>query len=225
MKHPYKSQPSTAFWSRSVSQNWDALTLLGGSPLLEVSDKVASLGSCFAANLVPYLEQNGFEYVKEEPRPATFGAAPPENLAYDKFSAAYGNVYTARQFRQLLDRAFGKFRPHEDRWEVDGEIVDPFRPGLRYRARTPEEFDALTAQHLSRVRAVFERASVVVFTLGLTEAWLSKSDGAVFPACPGTVAGSYDSNKHVFHNFTVGEIADDLKQIYGKLKRSARIRI
>lgn len=216
--NPYKSQPATAFWARSVSKDWDANKLVGNRQILSRNDKIASLGSCFAANLVPYLVKNGLTYVQEEPRHPAFAGAPPENFSYDKFSAAYGNIYTARQFRQLLDRAFGTFHPQEDRWDVDGEIVDPYRPGLRYRARSHPEFDALTAYHLRCVRSVFEKATVVVFTLGLTEAWVSTLDGAVFPACPGTVAGVFDPARHAFHNFTVGEIVSDLDYIYAKLK-------
>lgn len=53
-------------------------------------------------------------------------------------------------------------------------------------------------------------ADVFVFTLGLTEAWISKADGAVFPACPGTVGGRFDPAQHEFKNFTAGEVSADL---------------
>jgi hypothetical protein len=214
MSHPYKTQPDHAFWSRSVSAHWHpAETVAPGKTLLGAGDRVVSLGSCFAANLVPYLRHHGFDYVMSEPRHPAFGKAPPDNYSYDKFSAAYGNIYTARQFRQLLDRAWGRFRPKEDRWQVDEEIIDPFRPGLLYRPRSDGEFDVLTQHHLACVKAAFEKATVVIFTLGLTEAWCSRADGAVYPACPGTVAGTFDPAKHVFHNFSVAEIADDLAAI------------
>lgn len=216
--HPYKSQPNTAFWARAVSVNWDPGHLLPNTTILKRDDKIASLGSCFASNLVPYLVENGFVYVQEEKRHPLFARAPAEHLAYDKFSAAYGNIYTTRQFSQLLDRALGLWHPKEDRWEIDGKIVDPFRPGLRYAASTHIEFDVLTSQHLASVKRVFTKANVIIFTLGLTEAWCSKSDGAVFPACPGTIAGSFDPDKYVFRNFTVREIVDDLRAIYLKLK-------
>jgi hypothetical protein len=212
--HPYKSQPSHAFWSRSVSESFDARKLVPGDvTLLRRADKIATLGSCFASNLVPYLRERGFHYVVKEERHPLFRSAAIDNFSYDKFSAAYGNIYTARQFRQLLDRALGRFHPQEDRWATDEGIVDPFRPGLLYRARSHVEFDCLTQQHLSRVREVFREADVVIFTLGLTEAWISSLDGAVFPACPGTVAGVFDPERHMFYNFTVNEIVDDLAVI------------
>jgi hypothetical protein len=219
VSHPYKAQPPEAFWSRAVSTNWRPGDCVAPDKvLLNPSDRIVSLGSCFAANLVPYLADQGFDYVATEARHPAFGAAPPDNYAYDKFSAAYGNIYTARQFRQLLERAWGRFQPQEDRWQVADGIVDPFRPGLRHRPRSDAEFDVLTRHHLGCVKAAFERATVVIFTLGLTEAWCSKSDGAVFPACPGTVAGTFDPARHAFHNFTVAEVVEDLGAIHQVLQ-------
>jgi hypothetical protein len=89
---------------------------------------------------------------------------------------------------------------------------------LRFRARSDAEFDALTKYHLSRVKVAFEMANVVIFTLGLTEAWYSQIDGAVFPVCPGTVAGTFDSDKHAYKNFSVNEIIADLDYICATLK-------
>lgn len=217
--HPYRRAPATAFWSQSVSSNFDAATLIKQTePLIKAHEMVASAGSCFASNLVPYLESNGFTYLRTEVRHPDLADIPPENLGYDKFSAGYGNIYTVRQLLQLLRRSFGRFKPVEDRWITKDGVIDPFRPGLKYFALNEPEFDALNAQHLRAVRRVFEQADVLIFTLGLTEAWLSRADGAVFPACPGTIAGSFDPSKHVFQNFTVTEIAADLETFIQELR-------
>ncbi|MBR0644714.1 GSCFA domain-containing protein [Plastoroseomonas hellenica] len=210
-QHPYVSAPARAFWSKGVARNWQPSEAVQASQMLvRHGEKVMSAGSCFAANLVPYLEGAGFTYVRTERPHKAFGAVAAENLSYDKFSAAYGNIYTARQIKQLLLRALGRFRPAEDRWPGKDGITDPFRPGLRHKARSDAEFDALTRQHLARTLQAFSEADVLIYTLGLTEAWTSCIDGAVFPACPGTVAGSFDAKKHVFHNFSVAETAQDL---------------
>jgi hypothetical protein len=208
--HPYRSQPARAFWSRAVARGFDPGDVATPTePLLERSDRVMSAGSCFASNMIPWLERSGIEYVRTEPVPAIF-APLPENLGYRNFSAAYGNIYTARHLRQLLERSLGRFTPTEDRWHVDGRVVDPFRPGLRYPARSDAEFDLLTRQHLDAVLEAVRRSTVLVFTLGLTEGWCSTADGAAYPACPGTVAGEYDLSRHEFRNFTVDEVTDDL---------------
>jgi hypothetical protein len=211
MRHPYKAAPDRAFWERAVARGFSAPDVVQGvTPMIRRGERVASAGSCFAANIVPYLEAVGIPYVRtEQPHPA-LAATHVEALSYHKFSAAYGNVYTPRHLLQLLQRALGRFRPQEDRWYTKDAVVDAFRPGLAFPASSDREFDLLTAQHLARTLDAFRQADVFVFTLGLTEAWVSSLDGAVFPACPGTLAGEYDPARHVFRNFTVAEAKADL---------------
>ena len=217
--HPYKTAPDIAFWSRAVAAGFDAgAACKADEALIRRDDLVASAGSCFASNLVPYLEHAGFRYLRvEAPHPALDGV-PAENLGYANFSAAYGNVYSPRQLLQLLRRSHGQFRPTEDRWHVGDAVIDPFRPGLRYPAQSDLEFDLLTRQHLAAVHEVFRTATVFIFTLGLTEAWYSSVDGAVFPACPGTVAGRFDAARHHFVNFSVAEIIADLEAFVRELR-------
>ncbi len=213
--HPYSSAPAKAFWSRSVSAGWNARDLVTGyGPVLRSADRIMSAGSCFAANIIPFLEESGFTYVRTE----TIDDTASDKFGYSRYSASYGNIYTARQFLQLVRRVQGKFRPAEDRWHEDDVVIDPFRPGLPYPAESNEEFDALTASHLSRTGEAIATATVLIFTLGLTEAWTSSIDGAVFPACPGTVAGSFDPTKHSFRNFGVTEVSQDLSEVANELR-------
>jgi hypothetical protein len=80
------------------------------------------------------------------------------------------------------------------------------------------EFDVLTAQHLANILEAVRAADVFIFTLGLTEAWVSNLDGAVFPACPGTVAGDFDRARHVFKNFSASEVTQDLQELIDLLR-------
>lgn len=208
--HPYKSAPDRAFWDRSVADAFDPADVPDRPSLsLDTGDSFMSAGSCFAANVRRYLEAAGLRYVVTEQTHPAFALGKPD-MYYDAFSARYGNIYTARQMTQLLERALGLFAPQEDHWIVGGHWIDPYRPGLRHPASSHLEFQLLTQQHLSAVRAAVAGATVLVFTLGLTEAWLSAADGAIFPACPGTVNGEFDPERHVFHNFSVTEVIDDL---------------
>ena len=218
--HPYKALADRAFWSRAVSSNYDAgdvATL--PYPLLKAGQKVMSAGSCFAATLVPHLEKSGFRYVRTNSRHPDFARLAPENFSYDAFSAAYGNIYTARHLLQLTQRCLGKFSPQEDRWHIDGKVVDQFRPGLRYAARSDREFDVLTELYLRSVTEAFKQCDVFIFTLGLTEAWHSKIDGAVFPACPGTIAGTFDPDKHDLVNFGVQDVVADLNEFVAAVRQ------
>jgi hypothetical protein len=218
--HPYQRIPVTGFWSRAVATNFDPSALVRTSvPLVRRHDRVASAGSCFAAHLIPFLEASGLTYLRTEFRHTAFQPIASEHLGYASFSAAYGHVYTVRQLLQLFRRSMGEFAPVEDRWVTPDGVIDPFRPGLRYHALTEREFDLLTRSHLRAVRSMFEQTNVFIFTLGLTEAWVSRVDGAVFPACPGTVAGVFDEARHAFVNFTVSEMTADLSEFVEALRR------
>lgn len=218
MTHPYRQLPDRAFWSRGVSRGFDAAAVYEGStPLLPAGARVVSAGSCFAANLVPYLEANGFTYIRTEALTALVGVEP-QAMSYDKFSAGYGNIYTARQLRQLCERALGRFAPQEDRWHEDGMVIDPLRPGLTYPAGDDFEFEAMTRFHLDATRAAISVCDTFIFTLGLTESWVSLRDGTVFPACPGTVRGMFDPRAHGFHNFTAAETIEDLIAALGLVR-------
>ena len=216
--HPYRSLPDRSFWSRSVVRNF-AVEAVPNVPTLFLNphDSFMSAGSCFAANIARYLKTWGYEYVVTE-RAHPQWPEGRETGFYDAYSACYGNIYTARQMLQLLQRSAGILCPEEEYWvDPAGGLTDPFRPGLIHKARTPLEFRSLTSQHLRAVRAAIDGASVLIFTLGLTEAWVSL-DGSVFPACPGTVSGEFDPSRHRFKNFTVAEVVADL----GEMIRLAR---
>jgi hypothetical protein len=140
----------------------------------------------------------------------------PENLArqfnYGTFSARYGNLYTPRQLLQLFERAYGRFEPVDSAWQEDnGRWLDPYRPQIQPTGfASQRELEIDRGLHLAAVRRMFEQLDVFVFTLGLTEAWLSAVDGAVYPTCPGAAGGRFDPAVHRFHNFSVDEIGADL---------------
>jgi len=217
--HPYRSAADSAFWSRAVATGFDASAVVDTPSFrLTQHDRFMSAGSCFASNVRRYLERWGYSYTVTE-QPHTQWPEGTETLYYEAFSARYGNIYTARQMSQLLLRATGGFAPKEEYWsDADGTLIDPFRPGLAHRAWSVEEFRALTDQHLRAVRAAVEQSTVLVFTLGLTEAWYSADDGAVFPACPGTVGGVFDPRRHRFVNLSVDDVVGDLEKMVETLR-------
>jgi hypothetical protein len=65
---------------------------------------------------------------------------------------------------------------------------------------------------------MFEGCDVLIFTLGLTEAWRSTRDGAVFPLAPG-VAGGEPGPDYGFHNFSAQEVTADLSAFLGRLRQ------
>ncbi len=220
--HPYKTLPDYAFWSRSVSRpaSADVDPVVRPTFTLSTEDKIATAGSCFAQHIARHLQKRGFCYYVAEPLHPFADPKLAQAFNYGVFSARYGNIYTARQLLQLWKRAFGEFQPVEDIWtEQDGRCIDPFRPQIQPGGFVNRiEFDADRAQHFDRVRRMFAELDVFVFTLGLTESWVSAEDGAVFPVCPGVSGGVFDPEKHRFVNFTVADVVADLLEFIDRLR-------
>ncbi len=221
IRHPYIGLPDNSYWKQSVSKlPWQEVDPISQAPFkIRKTDKVATAGSCFAQHISKKIRDQGFNFlVTEEP----IGDFPnnAEAKGFYDFTARYGNIYTARQLLQLFDRAFGYFEPIDKFWkQSDDRFCDPFRPRIE-----PEGFisvkDLLTdrQRHLKAVKQMFLSLDVIVFTLGLTECWISRLDGAAFPIAPGVAGGQYIPAKYKFVNFSVDEITTDLKLFISKLR-------
>ncbi|WP_070155916.1 GSCFA domain-containing protein [Sphingobium phenoxybenzoativorans] len=228
--HPYKTLPDKAFWRRAVAapdiRDVDPVGVFDVK--IKPKTKVATAGSCFAQHIARYLKKSGFSYYVAEKGHPVLPEAIKEINNYGLFSARYGNIYTARQLLQLFKRAYGLFEPREDVWiEAPDVVLDPFRPTTQPGGFVSEaEMRADRSQHLAAVRSMFETMDVFVFTLGLTECWRSKTDGAVFPICPGVEGGKFNPSQHEFYNQTVEDVISDMSEFIEALKkinRSAQI--
>lgn len=212
--HPYETQPDSAFWRRTIGDRApDEITDWYVKRFSLEGKKVATAGSCFAQQIGRQLRLSGYDYVDLEPAPTGLPDAEHLDWGYSMYSARYGNIYTSRQLVQLVTRAMGRFKPAEDWWEKDGGVVDPFRPTIEPEPfGSVEELRSLREDHLARVLEMFTTADVLVFTMGLTEAWLSKQDGACFPLCPGTAGGTFDAAKHQLRNLGSGAVRADMEE-------------
>ena len=215
-QHPYKTLPDKAFWKRAVAGPAAGDVDPVGVFDLRITQqtKVATAGSCFAQHIARYLSNSGYNYFVAEPGHPIVPASIRARNNYGLFSARYGNIYTARQLLQLFKRAFGQFTPAEGVWkEADDVFLDPFRPSTQPGGFVSAEEMAIDRrQHLAAVRTMFETLDVFVFTLGLTECWRSKDDGAVFPLCPGVEGGSFDPQRYEFYNQPVEDVIADLTE-------------
>lgn len=222
-KNPYKNLPDVQFWKKSVAsvrpEDLDPVYL----PRFNIDKnlKVATAGSCFAQHIARTLSASGFNYFVSEQAPVSLSVTEAKDKNYGVFSARYGNIYTARQFTQLFKRVSGEFIPKDTYWErADGRFVDPFRPQIE-----PNGFESVSALELSRhthfdsVRKLFIDTDVFVFTLGLTEGWRSKIDGAVFPLAPGVAGGEMNSEKYEYINFSVQEVVSDMNEALALLRQ------
>jgi GSCFA family/Polysaccharide biosynthesis enzyme WcbI len=217
---PYAGLPDFQFWRRGVER----LAVADVNPVTNArfklgrESKVATAGSCFAQHIARTLTAQGFNYFVTE-----MGEGLPrqdaERRNFGVFSARFGNLYTARQLVQLFERAYDRFHPLDSVWSRDdGKFVDPFRPQIEPDGfESPQALETSRTTHFAAVRNMFENLDVFVFTLGLTEAWRNRVDGAVFPLAPGVVAGEMDHEQYEFVNFGVKEVVNDLQQFINQL--------
>lgn len=226
-RHPYQGLPNFQFWNRSFGPDFahglDPVSAVRFKITTET--KIVAAGSCFAQHVARHIRRRGYNFLITEDVHGLFERKPfddacAETFNYGLFSARYGNVYTARQLRQLFDRAYGSFEPLTGEWlRKDGRYVDPFRPQVEPDGfMSVEELSNDRAQHLAAVQKAFESADVFVFTLGLTEGWRDRRDGAVYPLAPGVAGGSYDPDVHEFCNFSVGETLEDMRYAINRIR-------
>lgn len=228
--HPYKSGAEFNFWRRAVADRGPrTVDPVGHFPFrIEPQTKVATAGSCFAQHIARYLRESGYNYYVTEPGHPILPETIRAQNNYGLFSARYGNIYTSRQLVQLVDRAYDRFHPGEDVWEeADDVFLDPFRPSAQPGGFVSElEMRLDRKQHLAAVRRMLETLDVFIFTLGLTECWVSRADGAVFPICPGVEGGQFDPAKHQFVNLTVDDVVSDMTKflmLLARINPSARV--
>lgn len=218
---PYRLLPQRNFWKHLPGEVVSEVDLATPSkaPITQ-HDLVATAGSCFAQHIANRLSAGGFNYLVTEPAHPTLPVDVARAHNYGVYSARFGNIYTVAQLNQLFDRVYGRFVPVEDVWiNASGRIDDPFRPGIEpHGYPTMAEFSRDRAQHFAAVRDMFESMTVFVFTLGLTECWSAKADGAVYPICPGVVAGSFSSDRYEFQNHSIERMGTELDEFISKLK-------
>lgn len=221
MKHPYVDALPHQRWRSAMARPapGDIDPMVTSPWRISAQDRVATAGSCFAQHVARRLRQAGLNLLETEPAHSILSEEIAEAFGYGMFSARYGSIYTTRQLLQLMRRAYGRFKPEEDVWiREDGRLFDPFRPTIQPDGFSNiDEYNLARDVHFAAVREMFESVDVFIFTMGLTEAWRSSRDGAVYPLCPGVAAGKFDPERHEFVNFGVVDIVKDLEEFLQEL--------
>ncbi len=228
--NPYRDLPAERFWRKAVAGVPPFALDPGPRDAFRIArtDRVATAGSCFAQRVSQALARGGFRYHVTETAPEGMSEAEAAARQYGTFSARYGNLYGPRQFIQLFDRAFGAFDPQLKAWRrADGRFVDPFRPTIEPDG-LPDEAAVIEARddHLAQVRTLFESLDVLVLTLGLTEGWRCRADGAALSLAPGVAGGQFDPNEVAFVNAGTAEVIADVGGFLDRLwsvNRQARV--
>ncbi len=169
--------------------------------LVHRQTRIATVGSCFAQEIHSWLLKRGWAAVQCEHGP---GSA---------MSARFGNIYTTAQLRQCFERAWGRFDPLERWWSWRDLVVEPYRARMAWRSEA--EAEASLASHLEAVRRVVQTAEVLICTVGMSETWRSRADGAAYWRVPLT----YDPARHEFHRLDPAENLENLERLYALLRR------
>jgi hypothetical protein len=180
-------------WELEHVHAWSERGLVMHAPavrLVAPETRVATIGSCFAAELAEMMDVVGIR-----------GAMHPGGL-----------FYSTATIRQELERLTGGWpeRATEPLWTVNGGLIDPFRD---YDTVYPDEAALLAARAARDAAAdeVFRGAGVVVVTLGLIETWRSRATGSTFRQIPHPAV--FESLAPEFHRLTVAEMLADLERI------------
>lgn len=218
---PYANFPPEAFWRSAVAGR--DMETIGSihSPKFTITRtmQVAMAGSCFAQQICRHLRARGFTVLDREPPPPGLSPEEAAQYGFGLYSARYGNIYTARQLRQLAEEAFAKRAPGDAIWQKDGRFYDALRPTVEPDGLASEKAVREARRwHLRQVREVIAAAEVFVFTLGLNETWMHTKSGTVYPTAPGVVAGEYDPARYAFKNLSATEIYDDLSAFFALAK-------
>lgn len=219
--NPYDNLSNNKYWSSSIS-DWNDGTyrdLYNPKFSIDRNTKISTAGSCFAQHLTRNLKSRGYNFIDVEPAPPMLPDRLKNDFGYDMYSARHGNIYSSRQLLCLIQEAFGQ-RASEEPWENEGRFYDPLRPSIEPNGfGSAEEVRVLRQSHLASIRQMVRSSDLFLFTLGLTETWLSKDSGTAFQTCPGTAAGTFDEDKHVFINLKYTDILLDMQKVIFWMRR------
>lgn len=229
MKNPYENLPKKAFWRSGVTES-SPFSLDGIYTKkwpLDPSWNIATAGSCFAQHISRNLKMNDFNVLDMEPPPPGLPHNLHKKYGFSMYSCRFGNIYTVHQLLQLAKEASGDFDPVDIIWEKNGRYFDALRPAIEPDGlESIDELMAHRKNHLNRVLKMLQTMDLFVFTLGLTEAWVHRESGTVYPTAPGTIAGSFDENIYMFKNFQVQEIIcafTEFQEILVKLRPDGKL--
>ncbi len=208
---PYSRRPARAFWKNGVAADLPTNTgLYRKRYAITRSDRIATAGSCFAQHIARNLRQRDYTVLDVEPAPRLLQADDAARFGYGLYSARYGNIYTSRQLLQLLQEAFEGRDPGNIVWQKGDRFFDALRPGVE-----PEGLGSAMdvrrhrASHIAKVASLFRDTDLFVFTFGLTETWIDRASGTVFPTAPGTIAGEFDPARFAFLNLDFQDVWRD----------------
>ena len=220
--NPYSELPSSAFWKSGVTQEspYSVKNIYKKKFDIKPNTKIATAGSCFAQHIGNYLKKNGYKVIDQELAPKGLPDNLHQKYGFSMYSARYGNIYTVKQLLQLAQEVAEERKPENYIWKKNGKYFDALRPAVEPEGHdTEKEVIDHRDFHIKKVKNVFTKMDLFIFTLGLTEMWVHKESGTVYPTAPGTICGEFDDSIYEFKNADFEEIINDLKQFRATVQK------
>ena len=229
MTHPYDDLGPAAFWKTAVAEP-GAFGLSGlWQPKFPVrpKHKIVTAGSCFAQHIGRALAERGYGWIDCEPAPPYMQTEHARSHGYGVFSFRTGNIYTPAMLLQWLHLAYGVRADSGEIWEKDARFYDPLRPAIEPNGfATEAELRDAREETYAALRRAVETTDLFVFTLGLTERWRNAKTDVEYALCPGTVAGTFDPEQHIFVNANTRQTAAALRDVIRFLRgKQPKLRI
>jgi hypothetical protein len=215
MYNPYQASAPHAFWKSAVSNGLNYTGIFTPKFKLDRNTIFGTAGSCFAQHIGRNLASSGCNLYDAEPTPRHLTSDQAKRFGYGLYSARYGNIYTARQFLQLLEEVEANEKADLIYWAFGDNWLDALRPSVEPDGLSSLfELEEHRSFHLKAISKMLREIDVFIFTLGMTEGWQDKASGRILPICPGVIAGEYSEETTKFVNFTYNCVMDDLQKIH-----------
>ena len=202
--NPYKALPNRAFWKlgsvvEKTSGGLHHSTIYEPSRTLSAHDKIVSIGSCFANEITEYIKR------------VSITGRDSKRVQLHIVNSSIGNVYTTTQFKQLLEWALLSKGGAEKFWKSPTGWVNPYFQDQEYPTLEALIFDQ--TEKLNTLREDLSDATVLIFTLGLTEEWIFDGNSClVAPKVRHQISDAHAINCY-FRKLSLEQMIDDLKVI------------
>lgn len=212
-----KSAPIELVVSREVNRDWTGtnrnsrITFIR-NPLVKPSDRIFTMGSCFAVEIRKALTARGFDTF---PKYGTIDFKPGRQLLAKLPERDNINHYNTFVVRQEFDLALGGGNYDlKDMIDLGESITGPKERALRWQdpyrkmvfAADDDSILDLSGKVTGCVRTAIEQADVYIITLGLTEVWRNNLNGLFLNQAPKSrddrfsfVESTYEQNYDNMH--------------------------
>jgi hypothetical protein len=224
-ENPYSNLPPEAYWRTGVADRHPLEMSSLWKPKFPISRDapIATAGSCFAQHISQAMQARGYNWLDSEPASPILSEKLRKAYNYGIFTFRTGNIYSAALLQQWIQWALGHEESPGEVFEDEGRFYDPFRPAVQ-----PGGFDSKAAvlkaraDTLQAMAKALTEMKLLVFTLGLTEGWVNGKTGHVYPVCPGTIAGAFKEEEHLFRNWNFPDIMRSLTHAFDAIRVANR---